>query len=112
VTISDLQLAVRLGTLLPVPGRALVISGGMDRRIGILALLITLVVVLTAIVLDLELAPAVSGLAQRVRSLVSFPHFPNISPSLQLAGEGGAPSAISSFGIHSCIIELTCSRLC
>ena len=111
MTISDL-LAVRLGTLLPVPGRALVTSGGMDRRIGILALLITLVVVLTAIVLDLELAPAVSGLAQRVHSLVSFPHFPNISPSLQLAGEGGAPSAISSFGIHSCIIELTCSRLC
>jgi len=111
VAILDLRL-VRLGTWLPVPGSTLVTSDGMDRRIGILALLVTVAVALTAIVPDVELAPAVSRLAQCVRNLVSSPHTPHRSPSLQLASAAGTPSAISSFAIHTCIIELTCSRLC
>jgi hypothetical protein len=112
VATSDLQLAVRLGILLPVSRSALVTSGGMDRRIGILALLVALAVAFVAIIPDFELAPATLRLVQRVRALASFAHFPSPRPSLQAASAGGARSTISSFSIHNCIIELTCSRLC
>ena len=109
MAISDLQLVVWLGTWLPVPGSTLVTSYGMDRRIGILALLVTVAVALTAIIPDVELAPAVSRSAQCVRNPVSSPHTPHRSPSLQLASAAGTPSAISSFAIHTSIIELTYS---
>jgi len=109
VAISDSPLLVRLGTLLSLPGSALVIRNSVDGRTGILVLLLTLAVAFAAVDPDFELAPAASRLVQRVRTLISLAHFPN--PPLQPASSRGAAAA-SSFRSHNCIIELTCSRLC
>ena len=111
MAISDLQLAVRLGTLLPVSGSALITSGGMDRRIGIMALLLATALAFVAIIPDLELAPATFRLVQRARALVSFVHLLCPRSPAQAANAGGLPSTVSASG-HNCIIEFTCSRLC
>jgi hypothetical protein len=108
VAIPDSPLLPRfLGAFLALPGSTLVTGNGVDCRIRILVLLVTLAVAFAAILPDLELAPAVFCLIQRVCPLVSFAHRPNPSPLLQAVGVGGVPSAISS-GAHNCIIELTC----
>ncbi len=112
MTIPDSLLVAPLDAFLPLSGSTLVTRNGVDCRIGILILLVTLAVAFAAVVPDFELAPAASRLVQRVRTLVSFAHLPNFFPMLQAASVRGGPSAISSFGIHNCIIELTCSRLC
>ena len=112
MAIPDSLLEASLGTLLFLPGSTLATRDGVDYRVRILVLLVALVVAFAATVPDFESAPAASPLVQRARILVSFLRLQSPTPLLQAANVDGLPSTVSSFGIHNCIIELTCSRLC
>jgi hypothetical protein len=108
VAIPDCFAVGRWGTFIALPGAVLITRNGVDCRITILVFLVTLAVALSSTVPDFELSPTVCRIAQRVRYLVSFAHRPNLSLLFMHSG----PSVTSSFRIHNCIIELTCSRLC
>ena len=102
----------RLGVFLPSGGSILVPNDGVDCRIRLLILVVTLLVAFTAIVPDFDSEPAVSPLVRRVGTLVSLPRCVSLSPRLRPASVSGIPSIISTFGIPNCRIEFTCSRLC
>ena len=93
-------------------GNTLMTRDAMDGRFKLLALLVILGVALAGIVLDFDLLPAVSRLAHRVRALTLIAHLHNPSPLRRTAAIGGPRSSISSFGLHNCLVDLTCARLC
>jgi hypothetical protein len=93
-------------------GNTLMTRDAVDGRFKLLALLVILGVALAGIVPDFELLPAVSRLAHRVRTLTLIAHLHNPSPLRRTATIDGLRSSISSFGVHNCLVDLNCARLC
>ena len=93
-------------------GNTLMTRDAVDGRFKLLALLVILGVALAGIVPDFELLPAVSRLAHRVRTLTLIAHLHNPSPLRRTATIDGLRSPISSFGVHNCLVDLNCARLC
>ena len=108
---SLLEVAGR-GGLLWLFGNTLMTRNAVDGRFKLLALLVILGVALAGTVPDFDLLPAVSRLTHRVHALTLIAHLHNPSPLRRTATIDDPRSSISSFGVHNCLIDLTCARLC
>jgi hypothetical protein len=107
---SLLEVAGRVG-LLWLFGNTLMTRNAVNGQFKLLALLVILGVALAGIVPDFDLLPAVSRLTHRVHALTLIAHH-NPSPLRRTATIDDPRSSISSFGVHNCLIDLTCARLC